>query len=52
VITCARSRPETRSGRDAGGTKARLARYPRTKPTNDLAADSARVDADYPIGVS
>jgi hypothetical protein len=53
VITCARSRPETRSGREAGWfTKACLARHRRTEPANGLVAGLARVDADHPIGVS
>jgi hypothetical protein len=48
VITCARSRPETRSGFEAGwSAKACLARQTRIEPTNDLAVRSARVDADY-----
>ena len=38
--------------RRRGATGTCLARHPCLKPTNDLAAGSARVGTDYPIGVS
>jgi hypothetical protein len=40
------------AARPEWSTKACLARHPRTEPTNNLAAGSARVNADHPIGVS
>jgi hypothetical protein len=40
------------AARPEWSTKVCLARHPRTEPTNNLAAGSARVNADHPIGVS
>jgi hypothetical protein len=52
MIKCVRNRPRHDSTPRPGTTEDTCCYDARTEPTNDLAAGSARMDADHPIGVS